>query len=52
MDNWDSTLYEDRHSFVWKKSADLVETILEPKAGERIYVELQKVKFFSDDYSI
>jgi trans-aconitate 2-methyltransferase len=34
-DAWDSSLYDDRHSFVWKKSADLVE-MLDPKPGERI----------------
>lgn len=34
-DSWDSTLYDDRHSFVWKKSADLVD-ILDPRPGERI----------------
>jgi len=34
-DRWDSALYDDRHSFVWKSSADLIE-LLDPKAGERI----------------
>jgi trans-aconitate methyltransferase len=34
-DNWDSALYDDRHSFVWKTSADMVET-LDAKPGERI----------------
>lgn len=34
-DAWDSSLYDDRHSFVWKKGADLIE-MLEPKLGERI----------------
>lgn len=34
-DVWDSALYDDRHSFVWKKSTDLVET-LDPQPGERI----------------
>jgi trans-aconitate 2-methyltransferase len=34
-DAWDSALYDDRHSFVWKKSADMVE-MLEPQPGERI----------------
>jgi trans-aconitate methyltransferase len=34
-DKWDSSLYDDRHSFVWKKAGDLVE-LLAPKAGERI----------------
>ena len=34
-DRWDSSLYDDRHSFVWKKSADLID-VLAPEAGERI----------------
>jgi trans-aconitate methyltransferase len=34
-DQWDSSLYDDRHSFVWKKAADLVE-LLAPAPGERI----------------
>jgi trans-aconitate methyltransferase len=34
-DRWDSSLYDDRHSFVWKQSADLIE-LLDPKPGERI----------------
>jgi trans-aconitate methyltransferase len=34
-DRWDSSLYDDRHSFVWKKVGDLVE-LLAPKPGERI----------------
>jgi trans-aconitate 2-methyltransferase len=34
-DLWDSALYDDRHSFVWKKSADLVE-MLAPQPDERI----------------
>jgi trans-aconitate methyltransferase len=34
-DKWDSSLYDARHSFVWKKSADLVD-FLDPKPGERI----------------
>ena len=34
-DRWDSALYDDRHSFVWKKSADLIE-LLSPQPGERI----------------
>ena len=34
-DRWDSALYEDRHSFVWKKASDLLE-LLDPKPGERI----------------
>lgn len=34
-DLWDSSLYDDRHSFVWKKSADLVELVaIAP--GERV----------------
>ncbi len=32
---WDSSLYDDRHSFVWQKVADLV-ALLDPKPGERI----------------
>ena len=34
-DRWDSSLYDDRHSFVWKKSADLID-LLAPQPGERI----------------
>jgi trans-aconitate methyltransferase len=34
-DRWDSSLYEDRHSFVWKKVGDLID-LLDPKRGERI----------------
>jgi trans-aconitate methyltransferase len=34
-DKWDSSLYEDRHSFVWKKVGDLID-LLDPKPGERI----------------
>jgi trans-aconitate methyltransferase len=34
-DAWDSALYDGRHSFVWKQSADLIE-FLDPKPGERI----------------
>src|SRR5580692_4645049 len=34
-DLWDSSLYEDRHSFVWKKAGDLVD-LLDPRPGERI----------------
>ena len=32
---WDAGLYDDKHSFVWKMAAGLVE-LLDPKAGERI----------------
>ncbi len=32
---WNAALYDDRHSFVWKMAAGLIE-LLEPKAGERI----------------
>jgi trans-aconitate 2-methyltransferase len=32
---WDSSLYDDRHSFVWRAGASLVD-MLEPKAGENI----------------
>lgn len=34
-DRWDSALYDDRHSFVWKSAADLVQ-LLNPLPGERI----------------
>jgi len=34
-DRWDSSLYDDRHSFVWKKVGDLID-LLDPKPGERI----------------
>jgi trans-aconitate 2-methyltransferase len=34
-DTWDSALYDDRHSFVWKQSADLVD-LLDPRPGERV----------------
>jgi len=34
-DPWDSALYEDRHSFVWKSSSDLIDK-LDPKPGERV----------------
>src|SRR5580692_2474658 len=34
-DLWDSALYDDRHSFVWKKAGDLVD-LLAPQPGERI----------------
>src|ERR1700733_15356167 len=34
-DRWDSALYDDRHSFVWKKAEDLID-LLEPQPGERI----------------
>jgi len=34
-DSWDSSLYDDRHSFVWRAGASLVE-MLRPEAGERI----------------
>jgi trans-aconitate methyltransferase len=34
-DRWDSSLYDDRHSFVWKKGADLIELVaIAP--GERV----------------
>ncbi len=32
---WDSSLYEDRHSFVWKAGAGVFD-LLDPKPGERI----------------
>ena len=34
-DTWDSSLYDDRHSFVWRAGASLVE-MLRPQSGERI----------------
>jgi trans-aconitate methyltransferase len=34
-DRWDSALYDDRHSFVWKKSEDLID-LLDPQPTERI----------------
>jgi trans-aconitate methyltransferase len=34
-DNWDSSLYDDRHSYVWRAGASLVD-LLHPEAGERI----------------
>jgi len=34
-DRWDSALYDDRHSFVWKQSVDLI-GLLDPQPGERI----------------
>ena len=34
-DQWDSSLYEDRHSFVWKAGAGLLD-LLAPQTGERI----------------
>lgn len=34
-DKWDSSLYDDRHSFVWKKAADLVD-LLDPQPNECI----------------
>lgn len=34
-DRWDSSLYDDRHSFVWQKAGDLIE-LLDPKPGQRI----------------
>lgn len=34
-DRWDSALYDDRHSFVWKKAADLID-LLDPQPSERI----------------
>ncbi len=32
---WDSSLYDDRHSFVWKKGAELI-ALLDPQPGQRI----------------
>jgi trans-aconitate methyltransferase len=34
-DRWDSSLYDDRHSFVWKKAAGLID-LLDPQPGERV----------------
>lgn len=34
-DRWDSSLYDDRHSFVWKKVGDLID-LLDPQTAERI----------------
>jgi trans-aconitate 2-methyltransferase len=34
-DRWDSSLYDDRHSFVWRSGASLVD-LLNPQTGERI----------------
>ncbi len=34
-DSWDSSLYDDRHSFVWRAGASLVD-LLDPAAGQRI----------------
>ncbi len=34
-DRWDSSLYDDRHSFVWKKAGDLID-LLDPRPGERV----------------
>lgn len=32
---WDARLYDDRHAFVWRSAASLVE-LLAPQRGERI----------------
>ncbi len=34
-DKWDSSLYDDRHSFVWKAGSDLL-AMLDPQKGERV----------------
>src|SRR5690242_11899204 len=34
-DRWDSALYDDRHSFVWKGGAELID-LLNPTSGQRI----------------
>jgi trans-aconitate methyltransferase len=34
-DKWDSSLYDDRHSFVWKAGSDLL-GLLDPQPGERV----------------
>jgi hypothetical protein len=31
--SWDAALYEDKHAFVWKQAASLVE-LLAPQPGE------------------
>jgi trans-aconitate methyltransferase len=33
--NWDAQLYDDKHSFVWKLAAGVLE-LLDPRSGERI----------------
>ncbi len=35
LTNWDAGLYDDKHSFVWKHGAALIE-LLAPRQGERI----------------
>lgn len=35
MSAWDATRYQDKHSFVWRYGADLLE-LLAPQPGERI----------------
>ncbi len=35
VEKWDSSLYDDRHSFVWRQAGDLIE-LLDPRPGERI----------------
>jgi trans-aconitate 2-methyltransferase len=34
-DSWNARLYDDRHSFVWKRGAEVVD-LLDPQPGERI----------------
>ena len=34
-DLWDSSLYEDRHSYIWKKIGNLID-LLDPRPGEHI----------------
>src|SRR3954451_20364333 len=34
-EKWDSALYDDSHSFVWKRGEDLLE-LLAPKPGQRV----------------
>jgi trans-aconitate methyltransferase len=34
-DRWDSSLYDDRHSFVWQKAGDLI-GLLDPRPAQRI----------------
>ena len=33
--NWDTSLYEDKHAFVWKYGEDLLQ-LLNPQPGESI----------------
>lgn len=35
MNDWNTSLYDEKHSFVWQRGADLL-PLLDPKPGERI----------------